>query len=59
MTTENKYEVNENWYKGSDTNKTEIQAYNRYIDENNNPVNWVGSILKWVLPFLKLGRIFI
>ena len=42
MTTNNKYEVNENWYKGSDTNKTEIQAYNRYLDENNNPVKLSG-----------------
>ena len=42
MTTENKYEVNENWYKGSDTNKTEIQAFNRYLDENNKPVKLGG-----------------
>ena len=42
MTTNNKYEVNENWYKGSDTNKTEIQAYNRYLDENHNPVKLGG-----------------
>ena len=42
MTTNNKYEVNENWYKGSDTNKTEIQAYNRYLDENNKPVKLGG-----------------
>ena len=42
MTTENKYEVNENWYKCGDTNKTEIQAYNRYLDESNNPVKLGG-----------------
>ena len=42
MTTNNKYEVNENWYKGSDTNKTEIQAFNRYLDENHKPVKLGG-----------------
>ena len=42
MTTNNKYKVNENWYKGSDTNKTEIQAFNRYVDENNDPVKVGG-----------------
>ena len=34
--------VNENWWKCSDTNKTEIQAYNRYLDENHNPVKLGG-----------------
>ena len=43
MTTENnKYEVNENWYKCSDNNKVEIQAYNRYLDEKHNPVKLGG-----------------
>ena len=42
MTTNNKYEVNDNWWKCSDTNKTEIQAYNRYLDENHNPVKLGG-----------------
>ena len=34
--------VNENWWKCSDTNKTEIQAYQRYLDENNNLVKVGG-----------------
>ena len=42
MTTNNKYEVNKNWWKCGDTNKTEIQAYNRYLDENHNPVKLGG-----------------
>tara|TARA_R100000008_G_scaffold4021_1_gene2645 strand:+ start:962 stop:1462 length:501 start_codon:yes stop_codon:yes gene_type:complete len=34
--------VNENWWKCSDTNKTEIQAYQRYLDENNDPIKVGG-----------------
>ena len=37
MTTE-KIKPNTNWYKCGDTNSTSIQAYKRYLDENNNPV---------------------
>ena len=46
MTTNNKYEVNDNWWKCSDTNKVEIQAFNRYLDENNNPVKVGGFSLE-------------
>ena len=38
--------VNENWWKCSDTNRTTIQAYNRYLDENNNPVKLGGFSLE-------------
>jgi hypothetical protein len=38
--------VNENWWKCSDTNKTEIQAFTRYLDENNNPVKVGGFSLE-------------
>lgn len=38
--------VNENWWKCSDTNKVEIQAYNRYLDENHNPVKLGGFSLE-------------
>ena len=41
MTTE-KIKPNDNWFKCSDTNKTEIQAYNRYLDENHKPVKLGG-----------------
>ena len=38
--------VIENWWKCSDTNKVEIQAFNRYLDENNNPVKVGGFSLE-------------
>jgi len=37
MTTE-KIKPNDNWYKCGDINQTTIQAYNRYLDQNNNPI---------------------
>tara|TARA_R100001015_G_C4611746_1_gene167176 strand:+ start:297 stop:779 length:483 start_codon:yes stop_codon:yes gene_type:complete len=37
MTTE-KIKPNNNWYKCGETNTTSIQAYNRYLDQNNNPI---------------------
>tara|TARA_R100001443_G_scaffold101176_1_gene108980 strand:+ start:657 stop:1139 length:483 start_codon:yes stop_codon:yes gene_type:complete len=37
MTTE-KTKPNDNWYKCGDTNSIVIQAYNRYLDQNNNPI---------------------
>ena len=37
MTTE-KIKPNNNWFKCGDTNSTSIQAYKRYLDENNKPV---------------------
>ena len=40
--TNEKIKPNENWYKCSDTNKTEIQAFNRYLDENHKPVKLGG-----------------
>ena len=36
MTTE-KIKPNDNWFKCGDNNKTEIQAFSRYLDENNKP----------------------
>ena len=41
MTTE-KIKPNDNWFKCSDTNRTEIQAYNRFLDENHKPVKRGG-----------------
>ena len=38
MTTTKIKPKNDNWYKCGDTNQTTIQAYNRYLDQNNKPV---------------------
>tara|TARA_Y100000593_G_scaffold36906_1_gene71656 strand:+ start:127 stop:627 length:501 start_codon:yes stop_codon:yes gene_type:complete len=38
--------VNENWWKCSDTNKVEIQAFTRYLDENHNPVKVGGFTIE-------------
>ena len=41
MTTE-KIQPKENWYKCSDTSRTEIRAFKSYLDENNKPVKIGG-----------------
>ena len=38
MTTTKIKPKNDNWYKCGDTSQTTIQAFNRYLDQNNKPV---------------------